>query len=354
MKGSAVASFVKPGAAALAFLLLVGISTNARNARGAGPSNTAPISDEARGKFNVGVTLLTDPEGPRYEEAYRQFKAAYAISPSSKILGNLGLCAMKLERDDEAIAAYEKYVADVGKDLPPGDLKQITDDLATLKAAVGHVTVESDPPGAQIFDARIPVRGERVLNDYGAVSQATKLGLHEGAHQLTARLAGYTDQTWDVDIAGGQEVPPHKFVFTKEPTASLTTQPVAPPVVPPTDVVTSRPVGVGVWVGLGVTGALTAATVVTSVMAMSNHNDYETALADRNVSKQNSLKDSGQTINVVADACLGGAVAAAVVTGVLYFTRPTVTTESGHARNTLTVVPSVGLSTASLDLQGTF
>jgi hypothetical protein len=350
MKGTALGSFVKPGAATLA-LLLVGISTNAR---AAGPTNTAPISDEARAKFNVGVTLLTDPEGPRYEEAYRQFKAAYAISPSSKILGNLGLCAMKLERDDEAIAAYEKYVADVGKDLPPADLKQITDDLATLKASVGHVTVESDPPGAQIFDARIPVRGERVLNDYGAVSQVTKLGLRQGTHQLTAHLAGYTDQTWDVEVVGGQDVPSHKFVFTKDVTPSTTTQqPVVPPVIPPTQV-SSRPVGVGVWVGLGVTGALTAATVVTSVMAMSNHDSYETAVTQRDVSKQNSLKDSGQTINVVADACLGGAVAAAVVTGVLYFTRPTVMTESGHARNTVTVVPSVGPSTAALDLQGTF
>src|SRR4051812_8414633 len=63
------------------------------------------ITPEARGRFSAGVNLLKDPEGPRYEEAYREFKAAYAASPSYKILGNLGLCAMKLERDEEAIAA---------------------------------------------------------------------------------------------------------------------------------------------------------------------------------------------------------------------------------------------------------
>src|SRR5579871_4921957 len=67
------------------------------------------ISPEARNHFAAGVALLQDPKAPRYEEAYREFKAAYAASPSSKILGNLGLCAMKIERDEEAISAYETY-----------------------------------------------------------------------------------------------------------------------------------------------------------------------------------------------------------------------------------------------------
>jgi len=38
----------------------------------------APITDEARTHFSAGVNLLRDPDGARYEEAYREFKAAYA------------------------------------------------------------------------------------------------------------------------------------------------------------------------------------------------------------------------------------------------------------------------------------
>ena len=41
-----------------------------------------PISPEARTHFKTGVNLLQDPGGARYEEAYREFKAAYAASPS--------------------------------------------------------------------------------------------------------------------------------------------------------------------------------------------------------------------------------------------------------------------------------
>jgi hypothetical protein len=343
----------RAGAAVLS-LLLLGLSSSAR-ADGA----KLPISDEARAKFSAGVALLTDPEGPRYEEAYRAFKAAYASSPSPKILGNLGLCAMKLERDDEAIAAYEKYLTEMGKDLPPDDAKQIKSDLATLKASVAHIMVESDPPGAEIFDARVPVRGDRILNSYGVLSQPTKLGLRQGTHQLTVRLSGQPDQTWDVEVIGGQDLPPHKFVFKTEATSPSPAVPVSPAPTqppPPPPPVMSRPIPTSVWIGAGVTGALTVATVATSVLAMANHNDYENALHQGNTSQESSLKDSGNTKNLIADVCLGGAVVGAVVTGVLYLTRPAVamSTESDKTGTTLRIVPEVGTSSASIGLRGSF
>ncbi len=318
------------------------------------PPSGASVSDEARAKFTVGVNLLTDPDGPRYEEAYGAFKAAYALSPSYKILGNLGLCAMKLERDDEAIAAYEKYLAE-GKDLPRAEVQQITSDLATLRSSVAHFTVESDPPGAEIIDARVPVRGERVLNSYGTVPQATKLGLHEGAHQVTARLQGYPDQTWDVEVAGGQDLPPHKFVFTKEapPASANTFAPSAPPVV------MSRPVPARVWVGVVATGALAVAAGVTGALALGKHSDFVSANDGTNPPKAQDIKDSGQTFNLVNDICLGGAVVAAGVTAALYFTRPTIETTgsaagSRTAKARLLLVPDVARSGAGLNLLGRF
>src|SRR5271166_2228094 len=98
------------------------------------------ITPEARAHFAAGVNLLKDPDGPRYEEAYSEFKAAYASAASYKILGNLGLCAMKLERDDEAIQAYTKYLAE-GSDLSPSEIAQLKTDLATLKTGVVYLTV---------------------------------------------------------------------------------------------------------------------------------------------------------------------------------------------------------------------
>src|SRR5262245_25772706 len=99
----------------LAFVVLAAAaaSTAAPSAR----ADDVTITEEARTHFAAGVALLQDPKAPRYEEAYREFKAAYSSAPSYKILGNLGLCAMKIERDGEAIEAYSKYLEQAGSDL---------------------------------------------------------------------------------------------------------------------------------------------------------------------------------------------------------------------------------------------
>src|SRR4051812_23345176 len=50
------------------------------------PADHAPPTSEslqnARLHFVAGVNLLRDPAKPRYEEAYREFKTAYALSPA--------------------------------------------------------------------------------------------------------------------------------------------------------------------------------------------------------------------------------------------------------------------------------
>jgi hypothetical protein len=339
-----------------AAILATAAILSASTAWAAGPA----ISEEARRRFSAGVSLLKDPEGPRYEEAYREFTAAYAASPSYKILGNLGLCAMKLERDDEAIDAYEKYLAE-GKDLPVAEQQQIRSDLATLKTGVAHVMVESDPPGARIFDQRVPNRGERVLTTYGPIDQPTRLGLHQGTHEIMAKLEGYPDQTWNVEASGGQDLPAHKFVFAKPVVAPPPPVPVAaappPPAPAPAPVVTSRPVTGGVWAGVATTGVLTVATVVTGALALSKHSDYDAANNGSNPSNAQSIRSTGETLNVVTDVCLGGAVAAAAVTTILFAGRPTVESTAAseaQASRRWEVSPSVGRGGGGLALLGRF
>src|SRR5690242_12924037 len=98
------------GAALLAGVVLVAAPAHADDppaapATPAAPAKTNPagINEEGRRHFNAGVALLQDPEGEKVEEAYREFKTAYDVSGSAKILGNMGFCAMRLERDGEAI-----------------------------------------------------------------------------------------------------------------------------------------------------------------------------------------------------------------------------------------------------------
>src|SRR3954470_8183257 len=88
---------------------------------GAAVAADTRVSENASRRFAQGVRYLTSQDPGRYEKAYREFKAAYADSPSWKILGNLGIVAHELERDGEAIEAFEAYLERGGKELPADD-----------------------------------------------------------------------------------------------------------------------------------------------------------------------------------------------------------------------------------------
>lgn len=214
------------------------------------------INDDARAHFTAGVNLLQDPDGARYEEAYVEFKTAYAASPSWKILGNLGISAMKLERDGEAIDAYKKYLSEGGKQIEAGERAQFQRDLATLEAGVVRLTLDSDPPGARIEDERFPASGNAIRNEY-AVSGPTQIGVRAGRHRFTAKLAGHADMVWEVALSPRQQES-HTFKLTETvaPTP-VVTPPLAPAPLPATAAVdTSSAKGngmrIGAYVALGV------------------------------------------------------------------------------------------------------
>jgi hypothetical protein len=301
----AQAADVSPGAQAAA------VSPGAQAAAVSPGAQAAdvPISEEARTHFAAGVALLQDPKAPRYEEAYREFRAAYAASPSYKILGNLGLCAMKIERDDEAIRAYETYLAEAGPEVSGQERQQIERDLLTLKAGVVRVTVSSNPPGATLVDVRTPVQGPEIRNIYGELSHPTAVGLRRGHHTLTARLAGYSDQTWEIDTADAPSAP-HVFVM------------IAPSAPGPT-YVRGRPIPAAAWVTGGLALALGAGSAFVGVFAIAEHHQYENDNGTNEKAARND-RATGMTLDTVADGLLIGAVVSAGVATYFVLTRPAV------------------------------
>lgn len=178
-----------------------------------------PISEEARRHFNAGVAYLQDPDGARYAEAHQEFLTAYRISPSWKMLGNLGIAAMKLERDGEAVDAFTRYLQEGAAELDPAEQEQITRDLNTLKASLATINVEVVPGGAVIIDERIPLTGTPIVNRYGPVSGPLTLGVKAGRHRFTAQLQGYDAATWEIDATAGS-TQSHSFQLRKTPPPS--------------------------------------------------------------------------------------------------------------------------------------
>jgi hypothetical protein len=205
--------------AVAAFCALSATSSAVRAADG-------PVNDEVVRHFKAGVAILQDPEGPRFEEAYAEFKRAYELSHSPKVLGNLGLCAMKLERDGEAIAAYTRYLKEVD-DIDPEERAQVTRDLQVLTTSAATVRLSTRAPAATIVDTRLPVSGASVTNFYEATPPVTVLTLRPGRHALVLRIDGKDRARWEHNAAPGESIS-HELVVNDEPLA-----PPPPPPPPP-------------------------------------------------------------------------------------------------------------------------
>jgi hypothetical protein len=315
------------------------------------------ISDSARQHFKTGVAYLTDPDGARYEEAYAEFKAAYADSPSWKILGNLGITALKLERDGEAIDSFQKYLQGGKDQIEASERAQMEKDLMTTQSGVVYLNIKSDPPTALIVDERQPLAGRAVTNRYDlAADGALRIGVRRGRHRVTAKLDGYNDAIWEFDADPGAEQT-HEFKLVKIAAApAAVVGAAAVPATPGTEPAMHRPIPVPVYVGAAATGGLLVGSVVVGVLGISKKSDFNKANDGHHVAEAQSLHDSGNTLNIVGDVLLAGGVVAGVVTTILFLNRPEVPVGGApeHDTGKLRVEPLVGTSSAALLVSGGF
>jgi hypothetical protein len=207
----------------LLFTLLFASAQISSVARAENPS--AADLEAAKKSFATGVALLQDPDAPRYDEALLHFKRAYELSGSWKALGNLALCLFKLERDGEAIEAYEKYLQAAGKKADAADRAQAERDLQALKAQVVEVELRLPEPGVALIDERLDATGRRVVNEYTAESTSLKLGLHPGRHTIIAKLST-GDVHWETRLDPATSVT-HEFEARTSPAAGEAPPPAA-------------------------------------------------------------------------------------------------------------------------------
>src|SRR6187402_2082632 len=102
--------------------------STAATTEGSPTSASTPTAEElatAKMHFANGVELL-QASPPNYQDAFRQFQLAYQKTHGSwKVMGNLGLCALKLERDGEALSYYQGYLKDGGDQIDPDERSHI-------------------------------------------------------------------------------------------------------------------------------------------------------------------------------------------------------------------------------------
>ncbi len=214
---------------------------------------------QARLHFANGVELL-QASPPSYQDAFPQFLAAYTKSGQSwKVLGNLGLCALKLERDGEALTYYRRYLDEGGDEIDPDERADIERELLLVEGNLAHLQLRAAETNVRITVSR---QGSSAPPQMYQLTEDQALGVRAGAHTVTAEAGGKT-RTWEGVLAPGQTAE-HFFDFTEAPAASA---PVASATTPAADSGGMSPlrltgfvtagVGVAALLGGGVTGLLT-------------------------------------------------------------------------------------------------
>ena len=257
------------------------------------------ISPEARRQFDVGVKLIDDPTGPRFAEAYEAFRRAYAASPSPLILSNLGLCAMRLERDGEAISAYERYLRQV-TDIGQAERQRIEADLQTLRARSATLVIYPQPAQGTLVDRRVRATGEPRVNRYQVQRGAITLVVHAGQHELYLEDGASSTPTSSVVVAAGESR-----------SVTLSFPPPVEPIIPKPpapDPASLEELTVPTVALLGITGALGAVTLATGIAALTTQSGYRAALEEERRDDAVALRERGEILNGVTDGFMVGSI----------------------------------------------
>lgn len=251
---------------------------------------------EVEARFEKGVALYKEAD---FRSAVVEFRRAYDRSKNPKILYNIAQCEYQLTNYVAAQAAFEKYLADGGSDVPATRREDVEGELQKLKARIALVTIKVDKPGAAVTVDEMRV---------GVSPLPAPVPLNPGAHRIVARLANHADASAPVEVGGGDastvEIRLVEQTAAAQPAAEGTRE-------------RSWTPAIVAWTA---TGAFTIAAVALGVTAQSKNDELADARNEPNVgrSRLRDLDSQLGTFSVLTDVMIG----AAVVSGAIatYFT----------------------------------
>lgn len=318
-----------------------------------GEVKTASEADlaTARLHFSNGVSLLREIP-PNYQDAWQQFRLALEKSGGSwKVRGNLGYCALKLERDGEALEHYRHYLQAGGAELDPKERSDIEQELLLLEGNMAWVTISSSDPDAEIAVSR---RGSSAPTQAYSLSRGeAKLGLRAGDFMITAK-SGARTLKWEPLLTPGKKASFH-FDFGETETAaarrdeSLVVKPAA------SEEQRARPTTLRL-VGYGALGAGVLAAgggVIAGVVAKNKEKAAQENCVNK-ICPEDDLpkKESAQTLALTANILYitGGVLAATGVTLVIL----DVKAKQNEVARTLHLSPGIAAGGGALFLSGSY
>lgn len=284
---------------------------------------TPSTTDEARAHFKRGVELYQEGAFPG---ALAEFRRAYDLAPNPKVLFNIGQVYYQQRDYANALPYFERYLAESGAELAGKQRTDLEQEVVRLRSRIATVTLAVTPPGASI-----EIDDESV----GSAPLAKPVSLSAGRHKIAVSKAGFVSTTKSIEVVGGDAAKVDISLAEQLAVVAPDARGTAPRAGGgDTSSATGSQRPSAVWVGWGITGALTTGAIVTGALALGASHD----LADRrnalNATRAqvDTAYDHERALSITSDALGAAALIAGAVS--LYFTlrhRPETTPNTGVA-----------------------
>jgi tetratricopeptide (TPR) repeat protein len=306
------------------FLILVLALATAAPAA-AQPANSRAL-EEARTRFQTGVQLFHEGS---LDAALAEFRKAYSLAPTYRVLYNIAQVQFELHNHVEALKTFRQYLQEGGAEVPPDRRAQVEAEIQKLERRVSLVEITTDVDGADILVDDVPI---------GVSPLRLPVMVNAGNRRVTAIKTGRVTTAQTLTIAGGDRVRVHlqlPEVAVARSVDQVVTQ-LPPPVVGP-----SR---TKVWVSLATTAALGIGAGTMALLARQAKLDFDKQLKTFPNSKENI--DKARDKMVLRAAITDGLAGAALLAGglTLYFavSSSSSSDEPESKRAQVRVLPTLG------------
>ncbi len=171
----------------IALALVLALSGGSAGA--AGRTKKATL-EEAQNRYQRGRELYEENDFPA---ALVEFKRAYELAPSYRLLYNIAQVQYQLQDYASALDSFQRYLDEGGGELPAQRREEVQREIDRLQVRVATVRVTVNKPGAEISVDDVPV---------GTSPLREPLLLNAGRRKISASLQGTPPVTRVVDVAG--------------------------------------------------------------------------------------------------------------------------------------------------------
>lgn len=151
-------------------------------------------TEKARARFFQGVELYKEGS---FEAALAEFKQAYQLSPSYRVLFNVGQTYFELHDYANSYLTLKEYVQRGGDELSTNRRAQVDELFQKLEKRIARIDVDCNVDGADIRVDEISA---------GISPLPLPILVNSGPRRVSAVKAGYPVTAQIVTVAGGEEV----------------------------------------------------------------------------------------------------------------------------------------------------